>query len=207
MIPKLKICGMKHNTEAVAALDPDYLGFIFYDKSPRNFEGEPPFQDSVPKKVGVFVDASLEAISEIVKTHGLDVVQLHGNESSHFCAQLKNVLSNSEEIWKVFSVGERFNFEKLDAYELVTNKFLFDTQGAEKGGTGRKFDWTLLENYPSKKPFILSGGIGPNDAAIITSILATNLPIYAIDLNSKFETAPGSKDISALKAFIDELSR
>ena len=145
----LKICGMKHNTEAVAQLSPQYLGFIFYAKSPRNFEGEmPPLDDSI-QKVGVFVNASTAEIKAKIATYGLDVLQLHGDESPEFCAQFKGEL----EVWKVFSVSEEFDFSELKAYEAVVDKFLFDTHTAQRGGSGKKFNWDLFQSYPSQKSF------------------------------------------------------
>ena len=205
MIPKIKICGMKHNTLEVAALQPDYLGFIFYEKSPRDHSEALPEIPSEIKKVGVFVDASVEMILNRIEKYSLDVAQLHGDERSRFCSELRSHAPRVE-IWKAFSVGETFDFNQLAAYETVVDKFLFDTKGKNKGGNGFSFDWELLKNYPSKKPFILSGGIGPNHIVDIKNTLTSGLPIYAIDLNSKFELEPGLKNITALKKFQHELS-
>lgn len=206
---RLKICGMKHNTAEVAKLKPDYLGFIFYDGSPRNYDilSERLTHDIL--KVGVFVDASVERISEAIKTHQLDVIQLHGNETPEFCQELSKKCDAKGkptiELWKVFSVKDSFNFEVLEAYEGVVDKYLFDTKGKAKGGNGYTFDWGILKEYPSKKPFILSGGIGLDELQKVKEILKTRLPIYAIDVNSKFEIKPGLKDISALKKLQHEL--
>jgi phosphoribosylanthranilate isomerase len=193
----------------VAKLKPDYLGFIFYDGSPRNYDilSERLTHDIL--KVGVFVDASVERISEAIKTHQLDVIQLHGNETPEFCQELSKKCDAKGkptiELWKVFSVKDSFNFEVLEAYEGVVDKFLFDTKGKAKGGNGYTFDWAILKEYPSKKPFILSGGIGLDELQSVKEILKTRLPIYAIDVNSKFEIKPGLKDISALKKLQHEL--
>lgn len=201
---KLKICGMKHNLEEVSALQPDYLGFIFYDRSPRFFEADSnPLLQTITS-VGVFVNASIEEISEKVKTYKLDVIQLHGEETPAFCSQLKEK-TNEKEIWKVFSIKDSFDFSELKAYENVVDKFLFDTKGKEKGGNGYKFDWSVLINYNSKKPFILSGGIGLEDIPALKNLLKTDLPIYAIDVNSKFEISPGLKNTIKLKKLQNEL--
>jgi len=194
---KLKICGMKHNVAEVAELMPDYLGFIFYAKSVRNFTGTPPNLPASIKRVGVFVNASLEDISEKIKTFQLDVVQLHGDETPEFCQALSGV-----EIWKVFSIKDSFDFNKLTPYEKVVDKFLFDTKGKEKGGNGYTFDWSVLEDYHSTKPIVLSGGIGLAEIESLQQILKTELPIYAIDVNSKFEQRPGLKDTDQLAEFM-----
>lgn len=200
---KLKICGMKHNVAEVANLQPDYLGFIFYDRSPRNFTTQLPELPSELKKVGVFVNASEAFISEKIKTHSLDVIQLHGDESPEFCKNISNM--SAVEVWKVFSIKDSFDFSTLTAYELFVDKFLFDTKGKEKGGNGYTFDWTILKEYPSKTPFILSGGIGLDQLEALKEIQKTELPIYAVDVNSRFESQPGLKNTTDLKKFKDEL--
>lgn len=211
MKPLLKICGMKHNIAEVAELQPDYLGFIFYDKSPRFFEGAIHSLTPGTKQVGVFVNATLEEILNKVEQYKLDVIQLHGEESANFCIQLKTkcqaelVEASSIEIWKVFSIKDKFDFEVLKPYENVVDKFLFDTKGKEKGGNGITFNWEILKKYPSKKPFILSGGIGLDEIDSLKKLLKTGLPLHAIDVNSKFEIEPGMKDVSTLKKFIDVL--
>ena len=197
MSVKLKICGMKHNIAEVSTLLPDYMGFIFYDKSPRNFIDSPPKLPLSIKRVGVFVDATLEDISEKIRTFQLDVVQLHGDESPEFCQSLFGV-----EIWKVFSIRDSFDFNRLAPYETAVDKFLFDTKGKEKGGNGFTFDWDVLKNYPLTKPFILSGGIGLGELDSLQQILKTELPIYAIDVNSKFEHSPGLKNTKQLAQFM-----
>ncbi|WP_299606423.1 phosphoribosylanthranilate isomerase [uncultured Aquimarina sp.] len=214
---KLKVCGMKYqeNMQAVAELQPDYLGFIFYEKSPRNFDGDIPKLPDEIKKTGVFVDASIDFVIEKVKKHNFKVIQLHGNESSQYCRDLQSELecfsetesTESIEIWKVFSIKDQFDFEILEPYEGIVDYFLFDTKGKEKGGNGYTFDWSVLNNYPSETPFILSGGIGLDEIEKVKEILKTDLPIYAIDVNSKFETAPGLKNIEELKIFKEELNR
>lgn len=199
---KLKICGMKYreNILKVAALKPDYLGFIFYNKSKRNFEGNIPELPKNIKKVGVFVDASFDFITDKIKRCNLQTIQLHGDESPEFCKQFykKNI-----EVVKVFSVGNQFDFSILEKYESVVDYFLFDTKGAKKGGNGISFDWKLLDKYPSQKSYFLSGGIGLesiDDLKLFKQNPASKY-CYALDINSRFEDTPGQKNIEKLKAF------
>lgn len=201
---KLKVCGMgtPKNISEVAALRPDYLGFIFYDQSPRNFKGRIPVLDSGIKKTGVFVDASFDFILEKIKEHGFQAVQLHGNEDAFFCERIGAL---GVEVFKVFSVNSDFDFSLLSPYESYVDCFLFDTKGKYPGGNGTVFDWTLLKNYPSKTPFIISGGIGPEELFAVREILKTNLPIFGLDVNSKFEQEPGRKDVNKLDKFFKEL--
>ncbi|MCF6295817.1 MAG: phosphoribosylanthranilate isomerase [Flavobacteriaceae bacterium] len=243
---KLKVCGMKYqdNINQVAALQPDYLGFIFYKKSPRFFDGEiPDFPNSI-KKVGVFVNEPISFIIEKIETHQLNAVQLHGNESQEYCIELKRhyekrsdeVISSKEsgchsvldtesinknnemlkqvqhdksiEIIKVFSIKDKFNFDVLKPYETVCDYYLFDTKGKLPGGNGYAFDWSVLSNYPSTKPYFLSGGIGLDQIESVLSFLRRQESkyCYAIDVNSKFEIKPGLKDIKQLREFKTKMS-
>lgn len=212
---KIKICGMKYNTQEVAVLRPDYLGFIFYDKSKRDFEGlEIPSLPLGIKKVGVFVDAELAFAKAHIKKYSLDVVQLHGNESPEYINELKESLSLEEdgwsedvELWKVFGIKDTFNFNRLKPYEGIVDAFLFDTKGKEKGGNGYTFDWSVLGNYTSEIPIILSGGIGLDEVEKVKAILATDLPIIALDVNSRFEVKPGLKDIKKLEEFKQAMAK
>jgi phosphoribosylanthranilate isomerase len=202
---KLKICGMRdpQNTAQIAALEPDYLGFIFYAPSPRYVEKETPKVPQSIKKVGVFVDASIDYVISCIKQHHLQAVQLHGKENPVYCNEIKSL---NVEVIKAFAVGNKFDFKQLDSYQSSCDFFLFDTQTEQKGGSGKKFDWTLLHEYPLQKPFFLSGGIGPHDLEAIKVLKKTNLPLYALDVNSKFETAPALKNSSALSIFKKELN-
>ena len=203
---KIKICGMKYNIQEVAALQPDYLGFIFYNKSKRDFgEQRIPELPKGIKKVGVFVDADIAFAKAQIEKHHLDIIQLHGNESPEYIKELKSSFPNGEgwdgETWKVFSIKDSFDFDRLKPYEGAVDAFLFDTKGAEKGGNGYTFDWSVLKNYTSKTPFVLSGGIGLDEVEIVKEILATDLPILALDVNSRFEDEPGLKNIEELGKF------
>jgi len=205
---KLKVCGMKYqdNITEVAKLRPDYLGFIFYEGSPRNFNGVIPNISNEIKKVGVFVDASHEKVIEKIKRYNLKAIQLHGKESPEYCATLKNTF-NALEIIKVFSIRDHFDFELLKPYETVCDYYLFDTKGELPGGNGYTFDWNILSNYPSSKPFFLSGGIGVDQIESIQTFLQNKISnlCNAIDVNSRFELEPGLKDPLKIKEFKSQL--
>jgi len=199
---------MKHNITEVAKLQPDYLGFIFYEKSPRYFDGEIPELPKRIKKVGVFVDEKISKVIDLVKKYSLDVIQLHGNENKEYILDLQGYLTlyyPDVLVWKVFSVDDKFDFNQLSVFENKVDAFLFDSKGKEKGGNGFTFNWEVLKKYKSKKPFILSGGIGLEEVDLLKKILKTDLPMHVIDVNSRFETEPGMKDVSALKVFIEIL--
>lgn len=197
---KLKVCGMRSpdNILALSQLAPDYMGFIFWEYSKRFVNAPTPHLPNTIKKTGVFVNASLDYIKDIATQHQLQTLQLHGSESPDFCQKLK---TTELEIIKAFGVGSNFDFSVLKPYESVCDYFLFDTKGELPGGNGSSFEWSLLRDYPAKKPFFLSGGIGPKDQDAISSIINLNLPIYAIDINSKFEIEPGQKNIELIKQF------
>ena len=201
---KLKICGMREpeNIEAIAALAPDYLGFIFWAPSSRYVSQSTPSLAEEIKKTGVFVDATLDYIETIIKEHQLHAVQLHGNETSAYCKQIQHL---GVEVIKTFSIQNDFDFSELKPYEKSCDFFLFDTKGELPGGNGYCFDWYTLKAYPSEKPFFLSGGIGIENVEELKKLLKTNLPLYAIDVNSKFESAPGIKKVNELKQFKNEL--
>jgi len=199
---KLKVCGMKYqdNINNVASLQPDYLGFIFHEESPRNFDGLIPKLPKQIQKVGVFVDEKIEFISNQMEKHQLSVIQLHGHESPEMCRILK---STNAKVIKVFSIKNAFDFSVLTPYEDVCDYFLFDTKGKLPGGNGYTFNWDVLKNYPSTKPFFLSGGIGLEqiDQLIEFRKSEASKYCYAIDVNSKFEIEPGLKKIEELKTF------
>lgn len=189
------------NIKEISALNPDYLGFIFWKKSKRNMT-----LDSIPelhettKRVGVFVDASATEIRSKVAQYQLDIVQLHGNESASFCTEIKQL---NVEIIKVFSIGTNFDFSVLEEFLPMVDYFLFDTKGKLPGGNGFTFDWEILENYPLEKPFFLSGGIGVNEIEAIKDFQKTKVAekCIAIDVNSQFETKPGLKNTIELEKF------
>lgn len=206
---KLKVCGMKlaANIAAVAALRPDYLGFIFYDKSPRLISDvSAELIKYIPaeiKTVGVFVDEELDVVKKKINLYQLKAVQLHGSESPGYCAALKSIFGKIEVI-KAFGVDEDFDFNVLKEYMDAVDFFLFDTKTKAHGGSGKTFDWKMLDNYKLDKPYFLSGGIDLQHAAAIKQIKDSKL--YALDINSRFEVEPGVKDVEKVKAFINILS-
>ncbi|MDX1363987.1 MAG: phosphoribosylanthranilate isomerase [Arenibacter latericius] len=213
---KLKVCGMKYpdNMLEVASLQPDYLGFIFWEPSSRFFNSTLADIPNNIKKVGVFVDSPLEDILEKINQYGLQTIQLHGKESPEFCKELRQAYKpiseateKELEIIKVFSIKDNFNFSVLEAYEEVCDYFLFDTKGKLPGGNGYAFSWEILKKSPSKKPYFLSGGIGLEEIEKIKDFLQRpeSKYCYAIDVNSRFESAPGLKEVEKLKDFKKEV--
>ena len=204
---KIKVCGMKYeeNIKSVAALGPDYMGFIFYDKSKRNFENQIPEIAHDIKKTGVFVNAATSDIHEMILEHDLEAVQLHGDEDVAYCLELREANRPGLEIIKAFSMSQGFDFKILENYTTACDYFLFDTKGKERGGNGTLFDWELLKGYKLDKPFFLSGGIGPDEVDQVAEFLKTPMATYcyALDVNSKFETEPGMKKVLELKKFIE----
>jgi len=204
---RLKVCGMREleNISALSELDPNYMGFIFWSESSRFVDKKTPPLDKKIIKTGVFVDATFDYILTKIKDHQLDAVQLHGQESCSYCKVIKDY---GLKVIKSFSIKNTFDFNTLEDYENSCDYYLFDTKGKLPGGNGFTFDWKILNEYPSQKPFFLSGGIGVDNLNEIKKLVKTKLPIHAIDVNSKFETAPGNKNIELLKKFkkeIDEL--
>lgn len=207
---KLKVCGMRlaANIAEVAELQPDYLGFIFYDKSPRFIsEVSAELIKYIPpiiKTVGVFVNADLETVKKKINLYQLNAVQLHGNESPEYCKELKLGFSTSIVI-KAFGVDENFDFTVLDAYQNTVDYFLFDTKTKAHGGSGKTFDWNVLSKYTLDKPYFLSGGIDLEHAAAVREIKDERL--YALDINSRFEVEAGVKDSEKIKEFISEMNK
>lgn len=205
---KVKICGMRDpdNLRSIAALQPDHLGLIFYTKSPRYITPEqaevlPDFFGVT--RVGVFVDESVETMQAIVRQAKLFAVQLHGSESPEVCAEVKSMRPEPKVI-KTFSVGADFDGSILTAYEESCDYFLFDTKTEKHGGSGDRFDWSVLHTFPIRRPFFLSGGIGEEN--VKEAIAACrNLPLYAIDLNSKVEVSPGIKSPQIIKRLLKNL--
>lgn len=198
---RLKVCGMRdpENIRQLLELKPDYMGFIFYEKSPRHVgeDLDEALLKSFPastQKVGVFVNAPIEYLKGQVSKYQLDLVQLHGDETVDYVAELYAI---GIRVIKVFSVGEAFDFRVLGQYNPFVEFFLFDTKGKARGGTGKTFDWSLLKGYDLEVPFFLSGGIDLENVNALDAISA--LPVHAIDVNSRFELEPGLKHIEKLK--------
>ena len=193
------------NIKSIADLSPDYLGFIFYAHSKRYFTDTLPELPKHIKKTGVFVNEELSIVVSLQEKYQLKAIQLHGDESVAYVQELKRSLSNKIEIIKVIGLKNDAYFEELISYEKEVDYFLFDTKGKDRGGNGVKFDWSVLKEYPFSKPFFLSGGIGPNDAQLVKEVKKSGLPIYAVDINSKFEDKPGLKNSIKVINFKNQL--
>lgn len=204
---RVKVCGMCDplNVKEIAGTNPDFIGFIFFRGSPRYVGEEPEMAlfNNVSqgiKKTGVFLNEDKNKILDLSLATGLDIIQLHGNESPVTCSQLK---TSGFLIIKAFNIGMDFGFENLIPYVPVCDYFLFDTKSEKPGGSGRKFNWGKLKEYTLDKPYFLSGGIGPEDAGIIKAI--ENRGFFGVDVNSRFEIVPGIKDVALVKTFIKTL--
>lgn len=218
---KIKVCGMcdPRNIRAVAELDIDMMGFIFSPSSPR-FVGESPalahfltsepalsVKNGAPKRVGVFVNSRTADIAWIVDKYGLDYVQLHGNEDRAFVMRLNDTLADTDkyniEIIKALSINDENDVKRWRDYKDVVDMFLFDTKGTVPGGTGMHFDWDVLKVYDGDIPFLLSGGIGPNDVQRVLSFHHKRM--VGIDVNSRFEMSSRIKSIDKLAYFVNEI--
>lgn len=205
---KLKVCGLtdKQNIlEIIRDIHPDYMGFIFYEHSSRFVDNklEPEYVKTLPdaiNKTGVFVDAPGEYILERAKQYGLNTLQMHGNETPGFC---RRFIDEGYEVIKVFNIHETFDISTMNEYGESCDYFLFDTAGKYKGGTGVKFNWDMLRQYPLNKPYFLSGGVAPGDEANIKSI--KDHRFYAVDINSRFEISKGIKNADQVKQFYNTL--
>ena len=199
---KVKICGLKdtENIKAVAALNPDFMGFIFYGPSPRfavdvNDEALKAIPASV-FKTAVFVNEDEDTVNELIARYNFDAVQLHGDETPDFCASFQNKVK----VIKAFGLNN-FNFDQLNDYVNKVDFFLFDAKTDIHGGSGKTFDWTEIDNYKLNVPFFLSGGLALDNLEEVKKI--SHPQFYGVDLNSKFETGPGIKNIEKLKKAFD----
>ncbi len=201
---KLKICGMKDpaNITAVAELRPDYMGFIFYRDSPRYVGGNFSLPAAFPgvANVGVFVDDSTDEILYRLKFIKSRTAQLHGNETPSQCNELRRW---GVTVIKVFSVDETFDFGRTKEYKRMANYFLFDTKGKLPGGNGTPFKWTRLKEYDQEVPFLLSGGLTPENVKDLSMLNGMN--VHALDLNSGVEDSPGIKSIEKIKSVMSAL--
>lgn len=204
---KLKVCGLAkiNQIQELISMKADFLGFIFYDKSPRYVLNHLTLnQISKIKhegKVGVFVNESVEKIIEIAEKANLNFIQLHGDEDDKFILHLRQIVDENIKIIKVFRIGigtENLK-SKIQNLESNVDYFLFDTDSKAYGGTGKAFDWQILNNLQISRPYLLSGGISLENINEIKDI--NNIP-FALDINSKFETDPGNKDLDKIKEFV-----
>lgn len=200
----IKVCGNcnPHNIGCVSVLTPMMMGFIFTERSKRSALGlDPTIIKNLPdyiEPVAVFLDADFDFITTITSTYGIKLVQLHGKESTLLCQRLKDA---GYTLLKAIAVGENLPVKQIMEYAPSVDLFVFDTLCEGGGGSGQKFDWSLLEDYPDcGVPYLLGGGVGPDDIAQI--VQAMRPAMAGIDINSRFESSPGLKDIATLSNFI-----
>lgn len=203
---RIKVCGMTRldQVRQLDALGIEFAGFIFYAPSPR-FVGRHGLDPATLRRerlsinrVGVFVNAPAQEVLRMVDEWRLHMVQLHGDESPKYCEQISNHVTTI----KAFRMGADENLTwKIQPYRDVCDMFLFDAVGVSYGGNGTQFDWSQLRSNDIRKPFFLSGGIGPDDAGRVLEFAAREQDFFSVDVNSKFETAPGIKDIALLESF------
>ncbi|AMQ57661.1 phosphoribosylanthranilate isomerase [Algoriphagus sanaruensis] len=205
---EMKVCGMRdpeNIRSLISEVGPDWMGLIFYPKSPRYVSDEKAadLKEFPVKKVGVFVNESEAEILRKVEQFGLTAIQLHGKESVEFVKDLSE--KTNAELWKVISVGSEIEWKSLEGYLPFVSKFLFDTATAAHGGSGKRFDWKVLETYPFDKSFLLSGGLDEESVEEVLALREQIPQLKGVDLNSKFEDAPGVKNIEKLKNFKSRL--
>ncbi|MCT4672825.1 MAG: phosphoribosylanthranilate isomerase [Prolixibacteraceae bacterium] len=199
---KIKVCGMKvlENIQQLSRLDIDYIGLIFYSKSPRacdpNTINWAALKEMGKEFVGVFVNTSIEDLLSTIEGSPINTLQLHGNESPEYCQELK---SKGYTIIKAFGVGKDFRWQSCKEYLESVDYFLFDTQSKNHGGTGKKFDWEVMKSYPYNKPFLLSGGISLDDLSTLQKLKLNRM--LGVDVNSRFEIEPGIKKIDDINIF------
>ena len=211
-VPRIKVCGMTDldQMHQLGDMGVQFAGMIFYHKSPRfvmrHLKGRDVKKAKLKVfKIGVFVNASYDEVMNHIDNFGLDMVQLHGDETPYYCSKLSDYIS----VIKAFRITESDQVDwKTKNYHEDTDMFMFDTDGAGYGGTGRKFNWDKLKTVNVNKPFFLSGGIEPGDAGNIKEFLREPVAkdLFSLDLNSKFEISPGVKDMDRVKEFVKELS-
>lgn len=203
---KLKVCGMRepeNMQQLQEKVQPDYMGFIFHPASPRFVKErlQPGQMPTGVKKVGVFVNRPVAEVLEEAKLWKLDVIQLHGKEAPEDCEALTVA---GLAVWKVFSVDEAFDFTVTQPYQGKAAAFLFDTKTPQYGGSGKQFNWQLLQQYRGKTPFWLSGGLDVESLEGLSVL--SGLPLIGLDVNSRFEDAPGRKNIEQLLCLREALT-
>ena len=202
----IKVCGMREadNIRDVEALGIDMMGFIFWPKSSRYVSQHPDYLPKRVKRVGVFVDEDPEQVRRLAGEYGLDYIQLHGHEMPEVISYLRTPALPHPRIIKAFNISTAEDLLQTQPYEGLVDYFLFDAKGKSVGGNGEKFKWNVLEAYQGNTPFLLSGGIGPDDAERVNAFYHPKC--IGIDLNSRFELAPGLKDVAKLKEFMYNLN-
>jgi phosphoribosylanthranilate isomerase len=209
---RIKVCGMTQleQVEQLQGLGATFAGFIFYPKSPRyvfrHLTSAQIKKVNTINKVGVFVNASVEEVLLMVDECRLSMVQLHGDESPKYCERIADYVS----VVKAFRLSDNDSIDWLiKPYMDIVDMFMFDTMGSGYGGTGKKFDWNMLKGHDIGKPFFLSGGIQPEDTKALKDFQDDDVSkaMFAIDINSKFESSPGIKDLWKVRSFISELNK
>ena len=208
---KIKVCGntLPQQVNALDELGITFAGFIFYPKSPRYMaiKISPEKMKQIRGKiikVGVFVNPAYEELMKTVENYRLDMVQLHGDESPKFCDRIADYIS----VIKAFRMSENDSLHHMtQPYAEVCDFFMFDTLGVGYGGTGKKFDWDVLQKSPPLKPYFLSGGIELNDETKLGNFISTPAAekLFAVDINTRFEIGSGVKDINGIKKFAENL--
>jgi phosphoribosylanthranilate isomerase len=201
----VKVCGMTEgeNIRDIESLGVDLIGFIFYPGSPRCVHEVPSYLPRRAGRVGVFVDATREEILRRHDTFRFDYIQLHGSESPEFCSRLRE--QDGLRVIKAFGIADEDVRNTVAGYEGACDLFLFDTKTPGHGGSGQRFDWSVMDDYEEKTHFILSGGLGMDTVATLRSFIYPYLAGF--DLNSRFETAPGIKDPELMEIFLENLQR
>ena len=207
----IKVCGMREaaNIREIEALGIDWLGLIFWPKSSRYVSERPDYLPRNAKRVGVFVNEMPDKIVSISRLYGLDYIQLHGQESISDINRLRQAIADQgsatipPQLIKAFNIATVDDLKATKPYEGIADYFLFDTKGPSVGGNGTQFDWEVLNAYQGRTPFLLSGGIGPDDAERIQAF--HHPQCIGIDLNSRFELSPGLKDVQKLKTFLQKI--
>ena len=201
---KFKVCGLfnEENINKVAKLNPDYVGHIFWEKSVRYLDIVSPNLKKEIKKTGVFFNSKIDDVFNRINENNLACVQLHGEESPQYC---KNIMDSGTQVIKSFRIDDDFDFSVLKNYENYCDLFLFDSKSELPGGTGKSFNWENLKKYKLKKEFFISGGIGLHSIESLIDLFKMDLPIYGVDVNSKFEDKKYLKKIDELKTFIETI--
>ena len=200
---KVKVCGIteEKNYFDLSKYPIDYYGFIFYKKSPRYILNNPDhfFIKNIKNKVAVFVNEDINTVIRILEKYNFSYIQLHGNENFDYCMKLKN---KGIKIIKSYLLNKDDGIIDKNLINSLSDLFLFDYKSQKHGGSGKSFDWNLLNNIKIDKPFFLSGGISLDNINNINNINNKKF-LYGLDLNSKFEDSPGIKDISLIDKFFN----
>ena len=204
----VKVCGMR-DVENIRQIDEiggvEWMGFIFYPRSPRYVSTVPNYLPQHCKRVGVFVNSPIEEIAKRVDEFGLDIVQLHGNESPEYIVNLRNAIGENVQIIKMIQIETEDDIRHTEQYEGLANYFLFETRCKGYGGSGKQFDWDILRLYNGNVPFLITGGIGAEDADKVKTFCHPKF--IGIDLNSRFELSPAIKDSTLIDKFIKQIKQ